>query len=409
MTVKVIDRVRIGSRIPDLLRVVIIQLVHAPANAHEAGVIITQTRVKGDIMKRRSLLAVFTVTFLLLAVAMMGAAAGAGQGNGRAHVVYGLGIAKVQGQDALVEVMVEVPAGQPAQEAVSRALEAQGAVPLGSAGLGSQGFELTGLEWEQGDLPVVQYYNPDSEPVAGATALQNTHATWDGVSTSYFDINYGGTTSRCPSLVRECPGPQYQDGSNDVAWLKLQPGVLGVAWFVDDPEEVDIALSTRYDWVNDYDPETVLLHENGHLVGLGHSSYTAAVMYATYNGVKRTLHFDDEEGITYLYDSDPAGSISGTVTDRSTGAPISGAQVVLEGTGLSATTDSNGYYTIGGIPDPVTYTVTASAQDYESSTIDRLTVDGSDGGEMADFQLTPKSDGGGGPVCPPGKAKKGKC
>ncbi|KAG6387254.1 hypothetical protein SASPL_152441 [Salvia splendens] len=55
--------------------------------------------------------------------------------------------------------------------------------------------------------------------------------------------------------------------------------------------------------VEDYfDLETVALHEIGHLLGLGHSSDDAAIMYPTiYSGVIKNLHEDDIQGIRALY------------------------------------------------------------------------------------------------------------
>ncbi len=97
----------------------------------------------------------------------------------------------------------------------------------------------------------------------------------------------------------------------------------------------------------------------------------------------------------FLYDSSVGGSVAGTVTDGSD--PIVGATVVLDDTNLTATTAADGTYLIENVPDPVTYTVIASANGVDSSAIDRLTVDGVEAG--VDFVLTAADadDGGGGP------------
>lgn len=50
-----------------------------------------------------------------------------------------------------------------------------------------------------------------------------------------------------------------------------------------------------------FDLQTVATHEIGHLLGLGHSSVPQAVMYASYGGLRRTLHADDVAGIRRLY------------------------------------------------------------------------------------------------------------
>lgn len=51
----------------------------------------------------------------------------------------------------------------------------------------------------------------------------------------------------------------------------------------------------------DFDLFTVLLHELGHSLGLGHSSVPGAVMNPFYAGARRTLTADDITGIQYIY------------------------------------------------------------------------------------------------------------
>jgi hypothetical protein len=128
------------------------------------------------------------------------------------------------------------------------------------------------------------------------------------VSGSSIRITSGGTTTRCPSLVRECPGAQRNDGFNDVGWARLANGTLGVTWSTSNVDEADMAINTRYAWStgcvnrpNMIDLETVYLHENGHVAGLGHSTVTNAVMYPSYQSARCTLAADDRNGIAALY------------------------------------------------------------------------------------------------------------
>lgn len=58
------------------------------------------------------------------------------------------------------------------------------------------------------------------------------------------------------------------------------------------------------------------------------------------------------------------GKLSGTVTESSTGGPIPGVNVIIDGTGFGAATDIKGFYTINNIP-PGSYTVTFSAIGYQ--------------------------------------------
>jgi hypothetical protein len=54
---------------------------------------------------------------------------------------------------------------------------------------------------------------------------------------------------------------------------------------------------------NDTDLQSITAHENGHWLGLGHTSVANATMAATYAGgiSDRVLHVDDEEGLCTLY------------------------------------------------------------------------------------------------------------
>ena len=117
---------------------------------------------------RRSWTAVAGIMVLALAFGLVAVGAGnAGQLPGQARVVGALGVAKVQGQDVFVDILVLVPAGEDATAAANAALARQGARPIDSAGLGSEGFTVFGLKW--GAFPVIQNYNPANEPgtVAG--------------------------------------------------------------------------------------------------------------------------------------------------------------------------------------------------------------------------------------------------
>lgn len=215
------------------------------------------------------------------------------------------GIANVQGANVYVEVFVEVPEGQSARQAAEAALAEQGAVAQPPPSAGGPGF--TGLVWDA--LPVAQFYNPAGEPVVAGSPLGATQATWSSVPGSRFAIRFGGRTFRCPSIVRECPGPQVLDGFNDVGWLPLSGNILGVTWStIGGWDEADMALNTRAPWntgctnlAGTFDVQTVLLHENGHVAGLGHASSTSSVMYPSYLGARCSLGALDQQAIRTLY------------------------------------------------------------------------------------------------------------
>ena len=82
----------------------------------------------------------------------------------------------------------------------------------------------------------------------------------------------------------------------------------------------------------------------------------------------------------------PACTVSGQVTDSVTNVPLAGATVTIQGTALTATTDSNGDYIINGVPDG-THIVEAIMVGYVSD-FDTVTVNGANETGV-DFALAP--------------------
>ncbi|MGY5140731.1 MAG: matrixin family metalloprotease [Candidatus Nitrosopumilus sp. Bin_571-38] len=216
----------------------------------------------------------------------------------------------VPGKNLVVHILLEVPPGADRNQAAVAALASQGA-----RAFTADEYSLTGLVWDQfsdsdpGNDSVIQRYNPQNDPTGGdgLIALLNTHTEWNNVETSSFTFDYGGTTGKCPSLVQECKGRQTFDGNNDVAWLALRDAnTLGVTWSgTSGNAEADMALNTNFSWATDgvghIDVETVFLHENGHVAGIGHSEISSAIMEPVYAGINRALHQDDMNAITALY------------------------------------------------------------------------------------------------------------
>lgn len=278
-----------------------------------------------------------------------------GQAASEPRVISLLGVALVQGEEAFVHITVVVPPGQDEGAVADAALRAQGARPADPRDLQSARFETTGLVWNQfsdtdpSNNFVTQNYNPADDPTGGngETALTNSQATWTNVATSSFAFDYGGLTDRCPSLVRECRGPQFFDGNNDVAWLELSGCcTLGVTWYSTSIDEADMALNTNFSWVVDctrpngspYDAQTVFLHENGHVVGLGHSDITGAVMYAYYSGGRCQLHQDDKDGISSLYPTSGASPTPTPTPTASSGDPTATPTNTPEATATATAT-----------------------------------------------------------------------
>lgn len=86
-------------------------------------------------------------------------------------------------------------------------------------------------------------------------------------------------------------------------------GVLGHAFSIGSGIGGDIHLDSAENWGSGIDLATVLLHEIGHVLGLGHSSATGSVMNASYTVPNITLAADDIAGIQSIYGfaiTDPA-------------------------------------------------------------------------------------------------------
>jgi Matrixin len=253
----------------------------------------------------------------LLSLALILAPPASAHADGR--VASATGVKQVNGKTVFVDVVVAVPTGQSARQATDRALSEQGARrakppwaggpggPGGGDAPGGEQYFYTGLEWNPPQ--VLQHYNPAGEPVPAKTALTNTHADWSNLSGSAYDIFAGADTIRCPSLVRECSGPQLTDGNNDVGWLPIGGSTLGVTWSTTRPTEADMALNTRFAWKNTcssgggnaVDIETVFLHENGHVAGIDHTNRTDSVMYPSYQSPRCALFPYDQRSIANLY------------------------------------------------------------------------------------------------------------
>jgi Matrixin len=243
------------------------------------------------------------------AIALIGTLALAGPAAAADRVIAVDGVAKGNA-DRRVEILVHVPDGESASAAAEKALAGQGAKKAPKPPPEqpqSNSYSFTGLFWDTRN--VTQNYNPAGERAQGAqTALTNTLPDWSNVADSVFDMSFGGNTTRCPSLVRECPGAQRNDRFNDVGWAQLQNGTLGVTWSTSGTDEADMAINTRYSWTTgcravsgSFDLESVFLHENGHVAGLGHSTDTRAVMYPSYQTARCSLAADDQAGIAALY------------------------------------------------------------------------------------------------------------
>jgi hypothetical protein len=228
----------------------------------------------------------------------------------------------------------------------------------------------TGQTWDDTDIPVPFRINPNTGDVPGdgeRTAVQNALATWTNASCSYFAYSYQGSCSATS---------QAQDGVNCVSWSPSSGGgalAKSFWWFQGSRIiESDIVFYDSYSWstnpgVGQYDVESVALHELGHSLGLGHSSYSSAVMwYSILAGVeRRSLHFDDRDGVCALYPG-PIPDPPGGLVARS----VPPTQIDLSWTDNSDNEDGFKIErSTDGFTWPDSYTVEANVTTYSDSSV----------------------------------------
>lgn len=264
--------------------------------------------------------------------------------------------------------------------------------------LGQQvGNNVVGIQWAPGQLPIRYYVTNRDTTGVTAPQLQTSTALAFGAWTNVPDValssQFAGFTGANPFV---------DDGVNVIGFLAMPefPNVLGATTFDLDTttgaiRESDIFLNTIFPWSvasggepSRYDIQSVMTHEIGHLLGLGHSALgetepragggrtvlaKRAVMfpiaYPRGNVEDRTLEADDIAGITDVYGTSEARQKLGALTGRVTlnGAGLVGAHVTVfnPATGaLSAgfTLNDRGDFVIDGLP-PGMYIVRAEPLD----------------------------------------------
>jgi hypothetical protein len=248
------------------------------------------------------------------------------------------------------------------------------------------------------------------------TVIQSAFATWaqapnsaamavsDGVNRSAGINNNDHLNTICFT----CQG----DFSKDSSTLAVTSTSTQTSGNVGAIVDADIAFNPSKNFTTDatasgqtgQDLETVAVHEIGHFFGLSHSGVVRAIMFPFAPPVERSLSYDDVAIISQLYPGSmtvPTTSISGTV--RLNNNPVFGAHVFAESqtnalafpssvrkTPISALTDTNGNYTISGVPND-TYMVTAEPLDEPMSNSDIADYSKSFGRTAVDTNFTTRS------------------
>lgn len=164
-------------------------------------------------------------------------------------------------------------------------------------------------------MPIVTKYNPaNSSPSLGANDQAVISAAvssgWNGIS-SNLSIAYGGLSS-VPTSSSLCEGQPF-NGENTINW-KTQPGnIIGIACWWTGADECDIELKPDFNWV-DFDLKTILWHELGHCIGLGHSLDSGSLMQPAYHKAYAAPGPDDVAGVCALYGG--CGTVPPTATTK---------------------------------------------------------------------------------------------
>jgi tetratricopeptide (TPR) repeat protein len=206
-------------------------------------------------------------------------------------------------------------------------------------------YDYEGHRWPKNSMPTF-YVNQNGTPDCSNefAAIQSALQTWNSVSTTYTNFQYGGTTSNSSAYTL--------DGVNLAIWVESgwnnlfpdYPNAFAVTatWYYASVNyESDICFNGQtYTWSDNgesgkADVQNIATHELGHTVSLndlfgGGDTEKTMYGYAQLGETKkRTLEADDQDGVRYAY-FDP--TTSGTLSENETrAASADGNTVTLSG------------------------------------------------------------------------------
>lgn len=256
----------------------------------------------------------------------------------------------------LVDITLDIPSDATSDAIAQDALARSGAQPVTATGATHQ-VALPTLRWPQffhnPHAVVPQYYNPAGDTVPGGAtqALQSSEQAWTNVHTSTFALQFAGTTTL---------GADASDRLNVVSWPTIWtygPFVLDETLVTFQPDtgfilDADIVINKNFQYFANpadltpasYDIRYVLLHENGHVAGLGHSANPTAVMFPFFTSgmVGHGLTDPDIDAISALY---PPGSSTQLQHQlQAFNAAYAGSIAFTSSTSLAYTASGSGPY-----------------------------------------------------------------
>ena len=147
--------------------------------------------------------------------------------------------------------------------------------------------------------------NSELGPTAGwLPVFQDAFAEWENIANVNFaQVQDSGEPTGYGTIQQDSPAfgdiriGGYVQSSSILAFTLLPPPNNGGS------DSGDIFMNTGQSWHvgTNLDLETVLVHEIGHALGMGHSASPTAVMYPYYGGVDQSLGSDDIAGVDSIW------------------------------------------------------------------------------------------------------------
>jgi len=142
----------------------------------------------------------------------------------------------------------------------------------------------------------------------GVTAVVNAITAWGIINSS--STSASAVRGTAPAIIMLNTNGHICNGSCLAATLTGYYHAEGANTYIDD---ADIYTNTKFDYTSsretdgcnaEYDIDGIMVHEVGHVIGLGHSSVTGATMFPSVSACNfnnRTLEADDLAGKNDLY------------------------------------------------------------------------------------------------------------